>query len=97
MSNISKQIVSAILSENFYKAKELISEALNGKLGVLMEEKLISFGPTIHSPSNKSVDAVYISTPIGTHEEWAIRAASEGKHVYCEKSSTSYYFDFCIF
>lgn len=53
MSNISKQIVSAILSENFYKAKELISEALNGKLGVLMEEKLISFGPTIHSPSNK--------------------------------------------
>ena len=38
---------------------------------------------------DKSVDAVYISTPIGTHEEWAIKSALEGKHVYCEKSSTT--------
>ena len=28
--------------------------------------------------SDENVDAVYISTPIGTHEEWAIKAASSG-------------------
>ena len=38
--------------------------------------------------SDDSINAVYISTPIGTHAELAIRAASAGKHVYCEKSST---------
>ena len=35
-----------------------------------------------------SINAVYISTPIGTHAELAMKAASAGKHVYCEKSST---------
>ena len=39
--------------------------------------------------SNDSLDAVYISTPIGTHEEWAIKAANTGKHILCEKSSTT--------
>ena len=38
--------------------------------------------------SDDSVDAVYISTPISTHEEWSIKATSAGKHVYVEKSST---------
>ena len=38
--------------------------------------------------SDDSIDAVYISTPIGTHAKWSNKAASAGKHVYCEKSST---------
>ena len=36
-----------------------------------------------------SVDAVYISTPVGTHEEWVIKSAQTGKHILCEKSSTT--------
>ena len=37
--------------------------------------------------SDDSVDAVYISTQIGTHEDLAVMAASAGKHILCEKSS----------
>ena len=39
--------------------------------------------------SDDNVDAVYISTPIGLHDEWAIKAANSGKHILCEKSSTT--------
>lgn len=38
---------------------------------------------------NSDVDAVYVSTPVGTHEEWVIKAARVKKHILCEKSSTS--------
>ncbi|EPA05302.1 Gfo/Idh/MocA family protein [Candidatus Nitrosarchaeum limnium] len=40
---------------------------------------------------DNQVDAVYISVPIGLHEKWSIRAARAGKHILCEKSSTSSY------
>ncbi|MAF80274.1 dehydrogenase [bacterium] len=40
---------------------------------------------------NKEVDAVYISIPPSLHEEWAVKAAQEGKHVYCEKPATVSY------
>lgn len=49
MSDISKEIVSLIVTKDLYKAKLLISESLNQKIGLLLEEKLISYAPTIHS------------------------------------------------
>ena len=39
--------------------------------------------------NDSNVDVVYISTPIGTHEEWILKAAKAGKHILCEKSSTT--------
>ncbi|RZD42430.1 MAG: dehydrogenase [Thaumarchaeota archaeon] len=41
--------------------------------------------------NDNQVDAVYISVPVGLHEKWSIRAAKAGKHILCEKSSTTSY------
>jgi predicted dehydrogenase len=35
--------------------------------------------------NNSQVDAVYIATPPGEHEKYAVAAAKAGKHVLCEK------------
>jgi len=48
MSEISKNIVSLIVSKEFHKAKILIHEAMNNKLGILLEEKLLEYAPTLY-------------------------------------------------
>ena len=41
--------------------------------------------------SSEIIDSVYISVPIGLHEKWVLKAAKAGKHIICEKSSTTSY------
>jgi D-xylose 1-dehydrogenase (NADP+, D-xylono-1,5-lactone-forming) len=38
---------------------------------------------------NSDVDVIYVSLPVGLHEEWSIKAAKAGKNILCEKSSTT--------
>ena len=70
--------IEIIGSRSPHKAKTFSNEFNSKKFGTY--EDVIS---------DDSVDAVYISTPIGTHEEWAVKAASAGKNILCEKSSTT--------
>ena len=50
-----------------------------------------NFGDYEDVLESKHVDAVYISTPVGLHEKWTMKATKNQKHVLCEKSSTSSY------
>lgn len=50
-----------------------------------------SFGNYDEVLENKKIDAVYISLPIALQEKWIIKAAKAGKHILCEKSSTTSY------
>jgi hypothetical protein len=53
MSETSEQIVSLIVSKQFNKAKNLITESMNEKLGLLLEEKLMEYAPTLFEESDK--------------------------------------------
>ena len=83
-----KSVIPAILKSEFAELE---------RIGSRTNEKSKEFSKEFNCKKNgtyddvifdDSVDVIYISTPIGTHEELAIKAASAGKHIYCEKSST---------
>jgi len=89
-SRIAKRSVIPAIIKSKYAEIEIIGSRTENKAKEFSKEfNCEKFGTYDDIIKDKSVDAVYISTPIGTHEEWAIKAALEGKHVYCEKSSTT--------
>lgn len=86
----SRSVISAIKkSEN---AELGIIGSRSTKKAKVVAEKFgcPEFG-TYEDVLNSDVDAVYISLPISLHEEWTVKAANAGKHVLCEKSSTTSY------
>ena len=85
-------------------AKKAMLPAINdagmaeiGSIGSRSLEKALEFSKifgcrsygTYSDVLNNNIDAVYISLPDGLHEEWTIKSAEAGKHVLCEKSSTT--------
>jgi predicted dehydrogenase len=89
-SRIAKQsVVPAIIKSEFAEIEIIGSRSLDKAKTFSNEFNSKKFGTYEDVISDDSVDAVYISTPIGTHEDWAIKAASAGKHILCEKSSTT--------
>ena len=89
-SRIAKRsVIPAILKSEFAELKMIGSRAVDKAKGLSKEFNCQDYGTYEDVISEDSVDAVYISTPVGLHEELAIKAASAGKHIYCEKSSTT--------
>jgi len=59
MSTKSHQIVTHIINKELNKAKTLIHESMNEKLGILLEEKLLEYAPTImegSEPKEEQID-----------------------------------------
>jgi len=50
--------------------------------GIAPEHAYASYAALLADPG---VDAIYLATPHPEHVEWAVKAASAGKHVLCEK------------
>jgi len=89
-SRIAKRsAVPAIIKSEFAEIEIIGSRSIDKAETFSNEFNCKRYGTYEDVLSDDSVDAVYISTPIGTHEEWAIKAASAGKHILCEKSSST--------
>ena len=86
-----KSVIPAILKSKFAELEIIGSRSVEKSKEFSNKFNCENIGSYDDVIKNDSIDAVYISTPIATHEEWAIKAASAGKHVYCEKSSTTTY------
>ena len=88
-SKIAKRsVIPAILESKFAELEIIGSRTVERAREFAKEVDCQKYGTYEDVMSNNEVDVVYISTPIGTHEELANKATSAGKHVYCEKSST---------
>ena len=89
-SRIAKRSVIPAIIKSEYAELEIIGSRSTDKAKEFASEvNCEKFGTYEDVISDDSVDAVYISTPINTHEEWSIKASEVGKHVYVEKSSAA--------
>ena len=91
-SRIAKRsVIPAILKSEFAELEIIGSRSTDKAKEFAKEFNCEKFGTYEDVISDNSVDVVYISTPIGTHEEWSNKATTSGKHVYVEKSSADNY------
>jgi len=89
-SRIAKRsVIPAIIKSEFAELEIIGSRSVDKAKEFSKQFNCKKFGSYQDVISDKNVDVVYISTPIGTHEKWAIEASLQGKHIYCEKSSTT--------
>ena len=83
-----KSVIPAILKSEFAELERIGSRTIERSKEFSAKFNCKKNGTYDDVISDDSINAVYISTPIGTHAEWAMKAAAAGKHVYCEKSAT---------
>jgi len=83
-----KSVIPAILKSECAELEIIGSRSIEKSREFAKEFNCTKNGTYDDVISDDSINAVYISTPIGTHAELAIKAISAGKHIYCEKSAT---------
>ncbi|MDC0170558.1 Gfo/Idh/MocA family oxidoreductase [Candidatus Nitrosopelagicus sp.] len=89
-SRIAKRSVIPAIIKSEFAGLEIIGSRSTDKAKEFAKEfNCEKFGTYEDVISDDSVDVVYISTPISTHRDWAIKASEAGKHVYVEKSSAA--------
>jgi len=84
-----KSMLPALNSSEIAEIEMIGSRSLERAKEFSKEFNCNSFGTYEDVLKNKNIDAVYISLPVGLHEEWAVKSAKAGKHILCEKSSTT--------
>jgi predicted dehydrogenase len=82
-------VIPAILDSKYAELEMVGSRNTKKSKQFANKFKCDKFGNYDDVLENENVDVVYISTPVGLHEKWSILAAKHGKHILCEKSSTS--------
>lgn len=87
-------VVPAILKSNYSELKIVGSRSKQKAENFAKKFSCPNFG-SYQDVLDSDVDVVYVSLPISMHEEWSIKAAKAGKHVLCEKSSTTSYLSAC--
>ncbi len=86
----NRSVIPAIKKSNFAELHMVGSRSAQKAKETATKFSCARFG-TYEDVLNSDVDAVYISLPISLHEEWTVKAANAGKHVLCEKTSTTSY------
>lgn len=80
MSNHTKQIVEALVTEDLFTAKKLINKSLMEKMSVALEEKLIDFAPTVFNESSHNTKKTKKMEKNGKHEEHGDTGDFKKKH-----------------
>jgi len=81
-------VIPAILESNNSELKAIGSRSKQKAEVFSKKFSCQNFG-SYQDVIDSDVDVVYVSLPVGLHEEWSIKAAKAGKHILCEKSSTT--------
>lgn len=91
-SQIAQNSVIPAIKKSKYAELKFIGSRNNKKARKFAEKfNCKNFGRYEDVFDSKNVDAVYISTPVGLHEKWAIESMKNQKHVLCEKSISDSY------
>ncbi|HEY4516884.1 MAG TPA: Gfo/Idh/MocA family oxidoreductase [Candidatus Paceibacterota bacterium] len=89
-SRIAKRSVLPALAESPVAHLSMIGSRVPEQVKSVAVEYGCSTG-TYDDVLKSDIDAVYISLPNSLHEEWAVKAAGAGKHVWCEKPAALTY------